>query len=308
MKPGILVTGSHRSGSTWAGRMLCAGGGAFYIHEPFNNVRMNEPKWVPASFPYWFAYLTGEAPAYKPLLDDVVAMRYPLIATLRMVRTPAHLARTFRDWAFSLRARALGLRPLLKDPIALFSAEWLARTYGLDVVVLFRHPAGFAASLKRLDWWFKFPNWLEQKDLMRDLLPDFEEPIRRYMAGPKDIVEQGILMWNAMYSVVGRYRRNHPEWIFVRQEDLAADPIPAFRDLYARCNLPWNNRAEREVAAYSLNKRTGSSTSAKPGQIRRNSRSTITSWKRDLTEREIRRIYEGTLAIAGTDYSESDWV
>ena len=32
---GILVTGSHRSGTTWVGRMLAAAPGVDYLHEPF---------------------------------------------------------------------------------------------------------------------------------------------------------------------------------------------------------------------------------------------------------------------------------
>ena len=32
----ILVTGAHRSGTTWVGRMLCASGEAHYVSEPFN--------------------------------------------------------------------------------------------------------------------------------------------------------------------------------------------------------------------------------------------------------------------------------
>ena len=32
----ILVTGSHRSGTTWVGKMLAATGSVGYIHEPFN--------------------------------------------------------------------------------------------------------------------------------------------------------------------------------------------------------------------------------------------------------------------------------
>jgi hypothetical protein len=34
----ILVTGAHRSGTTWVGRMLALVPGVEYIHEPFNPV------------------------------------------------------------------------------------------------------------------------------------------------------------------------------------------------------------------------------------------------------------------------------
>jgi len=36
MRKPILVTGSHRSGTTWAGRSLVLAPNTAYIHEPFN--------------------------------------------------------------------------------------------------------------------------------------------------------------------------------------------------------------------------------------------------------------------------------
>jgi hypothetical protein len=72
--------------------------------------------------------------------------------------------------------------PLIKDPIALFAAEWLADVFGVRVVVLIRHPAAFAASLKRLNWTHPFGDFLAQPLFMRDLLAPFEEDIRRFAA------------------------------------------------------------------------------------------------------------------------------
>ena len=40
-----------------------------------------------------------------------------------------------------------GYNPLIKDPIAIFSADWLADKYDMNVVVLSRHPLGFISSL-----------------------------------------------------------------------------------------------------------------------------------------------------------------
>ncbi len=70
-------------------------------------------------------------------------------------------------------SRAAGRRgatPLVKDPIALFSAEWLAATFDMRVLVMIRHPAAFAASIRRRGWRHRFADFLEQPLLMRDLL------------------------------------------------------------------------------------------------------------------------------------------
>jgi hypothetical protein len=303
----ILVTGAHRSGTTWVGRMLCAGGEAFYIHEPFNNVRRSGPAWVPQPFPDWFYSMSDADAGYARLLRNVVEMKYPLLPALAQSRSLGHLGRAGRDWTLSLAARLRHKRPLLKDPIALFSAEWLAERFETSVVVLIRHPAAFAASVKRLEWWFKFPNWLEQERLMRGDLAGFAEPIRRYAAGKKDLVDQSILMWNCMYSTVNRYRKDHPDWLFVRHEDLASDPLGQYPLLYRHCRLSWNPKAEAAVRKYSQNPDARPLSADRPTDIRRESQKTVSTWKRILTPEETGRIREGTRNIAGSFYDAKDW-
>lgn len=41
-------------------------------------------------------------------------------------------------------------RPLVKDPFALFSAEWFADNFDAEVIVIVRHPAAVVSSIKRL--------------------------------------------------------------------------------------------------------------------------------------------------------------
>jgi hypothetical protein len=303
----ILVTGAHRSGTTWVGRMLCAGGDAFYVHEPFNNVRPSGPVWVPKPFPFWFYSISDGDREYARMLEDVVAMKYPLLPALARVRNPAQLARAGREWVLSLAARTSHKRPLVKDPIALFSAEWLAGRFGMRVVVLVRHPAAFAASLKRLDWRFKFSNWSGQERLMSGLLADYAVPIRDYQAGQKDIIGQSILMWNCMYSVVDRYRTAHPDWAFVRHEDLSAGPSTGFQALYRHCRLEWTPKAEAAVRDYSQKPDARPLSAERPTDIRRESRKTVSTWKRILEPEDVERIREGTQRVARLFYGDPDW-
>jgi hypothetical protein len=287
--------------------MLCAGGGALYIHEPFNNVRPDGPTWVPKSFPYWFYCLSDTDHAYDRLLQNVIEMKYPLLPALARSRSLRHIGRAARDWSLSLAARMRRERPLVKDPIALFSTEWLAKRFGMTVVVLIRHPAAFAASLKRLDWWFKFSNWSDQERLMRTYLAEYAEPIRKYVSGKKDLIDQAILMWNCMYSVVNRYRVKHPDWAFVRHEDLAGDPVKGYQALYAHCRLAWNPAAEEAVRKFSQQPDAKPLSADRPTDIRRESRKTVSVWKRILTPEEADRIRAGTRKIAKSFYDPKEW-
>ena len=53
-KKPILVTGSHRSGSTWVGKILNLSNETYYINEPFNIETHNSPS---NPFKYWFEYV-----------------------------------------------------------------------------------------------------------------------------------------------------------------------------------------------------------------------------------------------------------
>src|SRR5262249_14420834 len=151
----ILVTGAHRSGTTWVGRMLALAPGVAYVHEPFNP--RTAAGLSPARFDRYFTVVTSENEArYRPGLERTLSFRYGLGAQLGWLRGTADVARTGRDWYRTERSRLTGARPLMKDPIALLSAEWLVETFDMDAVVLIRHPAAFAASLKRLGWKHSF--------------------------------------------------------------------------------------------------------------------------------------------------------
>ena len=129
--------------------MLALAPDVAYVHEPFNPG--TQPGISSAPFDHNFTVVTAENEArYLPGLKRTLALDYALGAEFRHMRTPRDLARSVRDsWSFELSRRARK-RPVVKDPIALLSAEWLAERFGMDVVVLVRHPAGFAASLNRL--------------------------------------------------------------------------------------------------------------------------------------------------------------
>ncbi|HEV3474089.1 MAG TPA: sulfotransferase [Actinomycetota bacterium] len=301
----ILVTGSHRSGTTWAGRMLSLSPRVGYVHEPFNVQRW--PGWTRRPLPWWYLYVCEENEReYIPLVEDVLRFRYP-IPNLTAAREVKAVARMALDWPFSLLYRAGGFRPLVKDPIALMSAEWLAKRFGMDVVAMIRHPAGFAGSLKRLDWRFEFHNWRDQPLLLRDLIGPFEAQVREYAEREHDLIDQAILMWNVTHHVILGYRERHPEWSFVRHEDLAEEPLKGFRSLYDRLDLEWDWVAEDAVVRHSTDQTRAEVPTYLHQTVRRDSRAARWTWRNRLTPEEQRRVREGTAEVAASFYSDEDW-
>ena len=244
---------------------------------------------------------------YEPALRRAVELRYPLLPNLTRIRTPRHCGRLCKDWLFSHHARLTGKRPLLKDPIALFSAEWLARQFDMKVVVMIRHPAGFASSIKRLNWHFNFENFIGQEALMDGILAPYKDQIFEYARHPRDIIDQAILVWNAMYSVVRRYQETHPDWFFVTHERLSADPLAEFKPVYDYCGLTWNARAESIIAAHSGNENPRDVAPENYRAIRRHSQAAARTWKSRLEADEAERILAGTREVASHFYSQEEF-
>lgn len=302
----ILVTGAHRSGTSWVGSMLAAASipRVAYLEEPFN---LERPIGMcPDRLPYWFAYVTpASAPQMRRSVGAMIDHRYATGRELMTVRTPRGLARLGRDRFRVHRAHRRQARPLIKDPIAVFSAEWLADSFDMDVVVCVRHPAGFAGSLVRLGWRHPFDHFLRQPELMHDLLAPFADEIRWYAAHEQPVLAQAALLWKLIYSTVDGYRARRPAWSFVRLEDLAADPVGGFIGLYRRTGLVFDENAydaiRRSSAASNPTRTAGSS------QIRRNSPAAADAWRSTLAPRQVAQVRRIVGDVAERFYPEQDW-
>ena len=301
----ILVTGSHRSGTTWVGRTLGLSPNVGYVHEPFNVQRW--PGWMREELPHWYLHVTEENEArYAGLVEDVLRFRYP-IRNIVSAQDLRHVAQMAAEFPLSLFYRLRRMRPLLKDPIALMSSEWLADRFGAEVVVLIRHPAAFAGSLKRLDWRFEFENWRDQPTFLRDLAAPYEEDIRRFAEEERDVIDQAVLMWNVTHDVIRTYRSRRPEWTFLRHEDLSEDPLKGFRELYDRLDLSWDGIVEDAVIRSSTDQTRKEVPTYLHRTVRRDSRAARWTWATRLTPEEIDRVRRGTAEVAGAFYGPEDW-
>jgi len=141
----ILVTGAHRTGTTWVGKMLAASGEAAYISEPTN--LLHRPGVLRAPTPYWYTYICEQNGAeYLPALQETLRFRYHTWAELRAVLSAPKeqqkrgalyrkdAMRMGRDWAIFFDGWLRQKRPLLKDPFALFSAPWFAESLGYHLI------------------------------------------------------------------------------------------------------------------------------------------------------------------------------
>ncbi len=297
----ILLTGSHRSGSTWVGQMIAASPSIAYIHEPFNI--KHPPGICGAEFNYWFTYVCNNNESqYYQHIKNTLGFRYQVSKEIKVRSGLRSYMGMLKELFRFSKNRFLNKRPLMKDPIAVFSADWLADRFNMDVIVLIRHPAAFAGSLKKANWKHPFDHFLKQPLLMKDHLAEFEPEIKEFANHDKSTIEQATLLWNLIYHMILHYKKSHPDWIFVKHENISANPISEFEMIFRKLNLEFTPKVQRIIGEYSVAKNK-----EEQSLIKRDSKSNIWLWKERLTKDEINLIRERTDRIAKYFYSEDDW-
>lgn len=300
----ILITGSHRSGTTWVGKVLARAPKVAYVFEPFNNAIDTSVN--PKQFPNVYQYLCPEnGNVYKSALDDLMDFKYPLKRNLMNLNSIENLARIARDQLLFFSYAHRGCRPLLKDPIAFFSAAWLAETYGMQVLVMIRHPAAFCSSLKFKNWTFNFNNFLNQPLLMEQYLHPYRTEIEHFSKHSMGVIDQGVLLWNCIHHTIRRYQEKYPKWLFVRHEDISMNPVDGFRNIFKTLELDFTDNV---IAFIKFTSSDSNPVEQQPNnQFIRNSKLNVKNWTNRLKVDEIAYIKEKTEDVSHIFYTEQDW-
>lgn len=297
----ILVTGSHRSGTTWVGRMLDQSTTTYYLGEIFNpDYERLERADLMHSFHYIPAVKGKNHNLYEPMLKTLT-YEYDYNWPRAGIKKFLPRKRSF----FKHTYKYFGLpRPIMKDPIAVFSAEWLAHTFDMSVLCLVRHPAAFAYSLKKVNWDFNFKTLLNQQNLMEDWLHIYEAELSN---PPNTLTERAALCWKCIYYVLYSFHSRNKGWRLFRHKDISVKPITTFKNIYNDFGIPFNKKIERSIQTYS-NSNHSTNVTDNIHQIRRNSRDLINEWKIKLKSEEIYNIRKITEPIASIFYSPKDWL
>jgi len=297
----LLVTGPHRSGTTWVGKILSAAPCTGYIHEPFNIA--NNRYYFTKEFVHWFLYINdrNEHQYYSSIKKTIgFKLSFPNLSELDIIQLGKYFLRLWQFQYYSL----FHYRPIIKDPIAFFSASWLAKNMKCDVLVMMRHPASFIASLKKKQWYFNFIILRAQEDLMDQLSP-FRDEIEQFSRGNDDIIEQGILLWRIFAYKTDQYKYQHPDWMVVKHEDLIAEPDAKFKKVFNHYGLDYSNKVDSFLNK-TVSERNPQEVT-KTVNIYRDTSSIGKLWKKRLSSDEIVKIRNGVADYYYHFYGDSDW-
>jgi len=304
--PHILVTGIHRSGTTFVGKMLSAAPGTGYVQEPFN------PDFGLEGIDAWYQYITEGMPQESYYADIVRKLisgqaRFKKRSgrkdgLLRKIGKKMFGSRDYLEYLASTRLPG-SRRLILKDPLASLSSEWFHRKFEMDVLILLRHPAAFITSTKRLGWDFDFSNLTGQTPLMEEYLKSILAPHDPASMTPW---QRGALLWQCIYSVLDVFEHRNSHMKMIRLEDISANPEEKFREIHKFMNLPFT-----EKSLNTIRESTGSDNPVKAsdGQahlLKRNSRKLTDVWKKNFDKETLNDIRKLAGPMAEKYYGE-DW-
>jgi len=302
----ILVSGAHRSGTTWVGKMLAAGSRVAYISEPLNV--LHRPGVFRAPTKYWYSYICEDnQDDYLAAFQEMLRYEYHTELELRSIKFVKDFLRMLRDWRAFWNGKRNHQIPLIKDPFAVYSSEWFNKSLGCRVIIVVRHPAAVTSSLMKLGWSFDMRDLLNQPLLLRDWLEPFKGEMEKILESPGDLIAQSCLLWRMVYQSVNELRKEIPELIILRHEDISFDPVDEFSRLYQYLGLEYSTEIQSAIRAASSGKNPSETSERSVHSVRIDSRSLVKSWKQRLSSADIDRIRQLTNDVAPIYYTDEDW-
>lgn len=249
----ILISGLGRSGTTWALKTFDHHPDVLAAHEPelvlgprtlWRNIESEDPAKIRALVEALFATRGLRAMRRRPILKKPYRS------------TPAHMLRLSYIYLLSVLgrlgferfvrkahipdlARLDGVTQVIKTVSLEAGSEKIARNYpDTKIVYIMRHPCGQALS---------FLEGIRQGEMVGKFLPPWEaaQPLfdlpdaEAYHEDNFRDIEIISYKWAVFCDLNFRAAERHANIRIVRYEDLCADPIGAFRDLFDWCDLGW---------------------------------------------------------------------
>ncbi|MDB5300694.1 MAG: hypothetical protein JWO87_2357 [Phycisphaerales bacterium] len=115
------------------------------------------------------------------------------------------------------------------------------------------------------------------------------------------------MLWKALYFAVNRFRQEHPDWLFIRHEDISQDPPGGFEKICRHVAFDFTPRLRQAVL--------DSNDAALPPELdpqlafttRRNAAANLSNWKTRLGKDDVRIIRRCVQEVSQHFYNDSEW-
>jgi hypothetical protein len=280
----IFVAGLARSGTTWFARAVGSAPGVQYIHEP--DTRSNDVLAYVGTHGIDFEWPIAPGtrlPYYELMWDLAFAGGWPAGKAPRIAERLAGikaLPRWTRLRALAVIARASKRRhpptehQLVKSVRVVMTLEWIADHYRPTVVVVWRSPLNMLASYRERD----------------ERAGHVQAAVRKRFEGtaawPPPADDDGGMVWNlcSRLGLLLETAARHRDWLVVRHETIADDPLAGFKAVLSSIGLPWSPEVESYLDAAN-----------RPGTgwtVERVASDEAAVWKRRLSADQVRTAAE----------------
>jgi hypothetical protein len=287
--------------------MIAATRRVLYVNEPLNpnHPPGRSPGVLDVRVEHRFQYVTdANGDAYSEAYRHLLALHYRLGLELRTNHTPHDVARAGYSAMRFMHGRVMSRRPLIADPFAVLSVRWFARRLGCRVVVVVRRPEAVVSSRRRLGWSFDPRELRSQPLLDAEILGALAQEHPGLFEGREGMIDQGSQLWAILHLAVDRLRRQVPEIVVVRHEDLSRDPVGGFRELVAALALPFDPCTERAIRRATSGGNPAQVDVRDPHRTRVDSLANLEHWKTRLSNAEIVRIRDLTATATDAFYPD----
>ena len=303
MESPILVTGSPRSGTTWIGKMINLSQQVGYLHETYNvMIKQNLPG---EDKPNQFCLITDDNEDHlRESFNRIVNLQYSfsdLFGPNKSVPNFFHSLITHFKFA---RYRRNHLRPLLKDPFVIFNVEWMVENFDITPIILIRHPAPIYDSFHRLHWPINFDR------LLRDLPDSVEREIIQNsgLLGSKVEPTPQVIgtLWSAIHRKIMTYQQDHPDWLFLRYEDIFLNLETNFKTIFEYLDLEISDETLSKIYFYTSRGYFPSEKSQVDSHISRSN--LLTGWRRRVSDADIQLLQDQVEShIYNHYYTDENW-
>lgn len=267
MQPPVLILSLPRSGSSWVGEILGSAANALYLREPMTQSNLA----LGAERPLFYIDHDTPSPIYQRFAD----MAFSGLPNFQhgVVYNP-------KEWSL-LRRRKKRLVIKEVNPII---CEWLLKRYKPKVIFLVRHPVAVALSYLKRGW----VN-IEIKKILLDNQHMIDGHLRFWKEYLKSIPSDFWVLHGSMQGAILRIVRGnlttYVDHRIILYEDLCANPIKGFLDLFDFTGLCWDEKIRTLIIEKSIN-----GNGDNPYSTARDSKKMINSWKDKISKEELNRL------------------
>jgi hypothetical protein len=238
----LLVTGMHRSGTTFVGKILSESPEVVSLHEPFN--KEFGVRGVDAVYP------SDLDNCLRNLIRQVLTLNFkvkrvaPGDSFLKSVARGFVGGRTNIDkykakWQI-FKSREIKTL-IIKDPFLILNCAHLADEFGIPSVVTLRHPVAIWRSIRRMNWVFDFEKFANEVTVKK------YSHLTRIEINKLSEVEKFSYLYLILYSSALEASKVSNMVHLVKHEDICTNPVDMFSNIATMVNIKFTNSMRQLV-------------------------------------------------------------